>query len=193
MFLGSWQNRVWGELSCSYGVHILWGFFSIASVRGDFNPHFVSLLLPSVIFLPVISWGVTANCSCLTLLEVSTESPGLGSKRFLSPPPLSFSAVRAVLQHMNMASPFLLPLTTYEHLPGSSQKSIVFKGICKIHDSFVYLYFWLRVQMGNSRILEPATFANGMRRPHCQEWKSHPSSLECCSWLLIAWSQRRGS
>lgn len=147
MFLGSWRNRVWGELSCSYGVHILWGFFSIASVRGDFNPHFVSLLLPSVIFLLVISWGVTANCSCLTLLEVSTESPGLGSKPFFL---FFFSAAWAVLQHINIASHFLLLLTTYERLPGSSQKSIVFKGIYKIHDSFVYLYFWLRVQMGNS-------------------------------------------
>lgn len=91
MLLGSWRNRVWGELSCSYGVHILWGFFSTAFVRGDFNPHFVSLLLPPVIFLPVISWGVTANCSCLTLLEASTESSGLGNKRFL--PPLFFSSV----------------------------------------------------------------------------------------------------
>lgn len=44
----------------------------------------------------------------------------------------------------------------------------------------------------NSRILEPATFANGMRRPHCQEWKSQPSSLECCSWLLNSLESAKG-
>lgn len=122
-------------------------------------------------------------------LRTSYRVTRIGEQTFLFLCP----AERAVLQHINIASHFLLLLTTYEHFPSSSQKSIVFKGICKIHDSFVYLYFWLRVQMGNSRILEPTTFANEMCWSNCQEEKSQPSSLECCSWPLIALSQWRGS
>lgn len=64
---------------------------------------------------------------------------------------------------------FLPLLTKNEHLPTSSQESLVFKEISKIHDSFVYLYFWLRVQMDNSWILESTALSNEIRGCNCQE------------------------
>lgn len=58
-----------------------------------------------------------------------------------------------------------------------------------MHDSFVYLYFWLSVQMGNSWILESSAFSNEIYGSNCQGQETQPSSFECYSLPLIALSQ----
>lgn len=128
---------------------------------------------------------MTSNVSCLTALQVPTGSPKSGGDSFLSKMVQSEFCRTNIL----LIIYFLPLLTKNEHLPTSSQESTVFKEISKMHDSFVYLYFWLSVQMDNSWILEPTAFSNEIYSSNCQGREPQPSSFECYSWPLIALSQ----